>query len=177
MQNGRTRGAVIQRCDAIPEPGQDMTPTRKKRMTRLAGMIDGMVAPSVQKRGFIISRLVSQWPLIAGEMAAWSRPSQMNLSRDGGGTLKLAIASGFGPIALQMRQPIIERVNAAFGYRAISDVVFIQTLSPPRADAPRNTGESTSATDPKQIWELDAKLEKVSSPELRAALRRLGMDD
>ena len=146
-------------------------------MTRLAGMIDGMVAPSVQKRGFIISRLVSQWPLIAGEMAAWSRPSQMNLSRDGGGTLKLAIASGFGPIALQMRQPIIERVNAAFGYRAISDVVFIQTLSPPRADAPRNTGESTSATDPKQIWELDAKLEKVSSPELRAALRRLGMDD
>lgn len=158
-----------------------MTPTRKKRMTRLAGMIDGMVAPSVQKRGFIISRLVSQWPMIAGDMAAWSRPSQMNLSRDGGGTLKLAIASGYGPIALQMKQPIIERVNATFGYRAISDVVFIQTLPPPRPQAaltPQgNTGESASVTDPKQVWELDAKLEKVTSPELRAALRRLGTAD
>ena len=34
-----------------------------------------------------------------------------------------------------------------------------------------------SASDPKKVWELDAKLEKVSSPELRAALRRLGLDD
>ena len=144
---------------------------------KVTGMIDGMVAPSVQKRGFIISRLVSQWPLIAGDIAAWSRPSQMNLSRDGGGTLKLAIASGFGPIALQMKQPIIERVNAAFGYRAINDVVFIQTLPPPRPDTARTTTESASASDPKKVWELDAKLEKVSSPELRAALRRLGLDD
>jgi len=154
-----------------------MAPTRKQRMTRLAGMIDGMVAPSVRKRGFIISRLVSQWPMIAGDIAAWSRPSQMNLSRGGGGTLKLAIASGYGPIALQMKQPIIERVNAAFGYRAISDVIFIQTLPPPRAETGQKTTDAARASDPKQIWELDAKLEKVSSPELRAALRRLGTAD
>ena len=155
-----------------------MTSSRKKRMTRLAGMIDGMVAPSVQKRGFIISRLVSQWPVIAGDIAVWSRPAQMNLSRDGGGTLKLAIASGYGPIALQMKQPIIQRVNAAFGYRAISDVVFVQTLPPPKADTAGHMTPATSPkTDPKRIWELDAKLEKVSSPELRAALRRLGAAD
>jgi hypothetical protein len=158
-----------------------MAPTRKKRMTRLDGMIDAMVAPSVRKRGFIISRLVSQWPMIAGDIAAWSRPSQMTLSRDGGGTLKLAIASGYGPIALQMKQPIIERVNAAFGYRAISEVLFIQTLPPPRAHHPDDSLQASgdshqddTATNPKRIWELDAKLEKVSSPELRAALRRLG---
>ena len=79
-----------------------MTTSRRKRMTRLSGLIDKMVAPSVQKRGFVISRLVSEWPAIAGDMARWSRPSQMNVSRGGGGTLKLAIASGFGPVALQM---------------------------------------------------------------------------
>jgi len=147
-------------------------------MTRLAGMIDEMVAPSVQKRGFIISRLVSQWPMIAGDIAAWSRPSQMNLSRDGGGTLKLAIASGYGPIALQMKQPIIERVNAAFGYRAVSDVVFVQILPPPRIEPPGSRQPPAAApADPKRIWDLDAKLEKVSSPELRAALRRLGAPD
>lgn len=151
-----------------------MASTRKKRMTRLSGMIDSMVAPSVRKRGFIISRLVSQWSLIAGDIAAWSRPSQMSLSRDGGGTLKLAIASGYGPIALQMKQPIIERVNAAFGYRAITEVVFVQTLPPPRPAPHTSRDDPAAGADPKRVWELDAKLEKVSSPELRAALRRLG---
>jgi hypothetical protein len=73
-----------------------------------------------------------------------------------------------------MKQPIIERVNAAFGYRAISNLVFIQTLPPPSTESLRNTLETPAAPDPKQIWELDAKLKKVSSPELRAALRRLG---
>lgn len=145
-------------------------------MTRLSGLIDKMVAPSVQKRGFVISRLVSEWPAIAGDMARWSRPSQMNLSR-GGGTLKLAIASGFGPVALQMKAAIIDRVNAAFGYRAISEVVFVQTLPPPR----RETSHVPPATPPearaRATWELDAKLEKVASPELRAALRRLGTPD
>ena len=110
----------------VKETTCQMTTTRRKRMTRLSGLIDGMVAPSVQKRGFVISRLVSEWPMIAGDMAQWSRPAQMNLSRSGSGTLKLAIASGFGPVALQMKGAIIERVNAA-GYRAISEVVFVQT--------------------------------------------------
>lgn len=146
-------------------------------MTRLSGLIDKMVAPSVQKRGFVISRLVSEWPAIAGDMARWSRPSQMNLSHGGGGTLKLAIASGFGPVALQMKAAIIDRVNAAFGYRAISEVVFVQTLPPPR----RDTSHVPPATPPearaRATWELDAKLEKVASPELRAALRRLGTPD
>ena len=154
-----------------------MTNSRRKRMTRLSGLIDKMVAPSVQKRGFVISRLVSEWPAIAGDMARWSRPSQLNLSRGGGGTLKLAIASGFGPVALQMKGAIIDRVNASFGYRAISEVVFVQTLPPPpRGELP--TGIPTPPEEKaKSIWELDAKLERVASPELRAALRRLGAPD
>ena len=155
-----------------------MTTSRRKRMTRLSGLIDGMVAPSVQKRGFVMSRLVSEWPMIAGDMARWSRPSQMNLSRSGSGTLKLAIASGFGPVALQMKTAIIDRVNAAFGYRAVSEVVFVQTLPPPRTEVPSGAGPGVSDEQrAKATWALDAKLEKVKSPELRAALRRLGSAD
>ncbi|MEC8365798.1 MAG: DciA family protein [Pseudomonadota bacterium] len=155
-----------------------MTTSRRKRMTRLSGLIDGMVAPSVQKRGFVMSRLVSEWPMIAGDMARWSRPSQMNLSRSGSGTLKLAIASGFGPVALQMKTAIIDRVNAAFGFRAVSEVVFVQTLPPPRNEAPSGAGPVVSEEQrTKATWALDAKLEKVKSPELRAALRRLGSAD
>ena len=149
-----------------------MDKTRKNRMTRLSSMLDNMVAPSVRKRGFVLSRLVSEWQIIAGDIATWSRPSRLALMRDGGGKLTLAIRSGFGPLALQMRNSITDRVNAAFGYRAVSEIIFVQTL-PPATAKPAPT--STSAPDaPQDIWTLDSKLEKVKSPDVRAALRRLG---
>ena len=70
-----------------------------------------------------------------------------------------------------MSQVIIDRVNANFGYQAISRISLVQTLvdqpaSPPPAPAP--------TTEPQDIWTLDDKLKDVKSPELRAALRRLG---
>ena len=157
-----------------------MTADRRHRMTRLSRLVDGMVAPSVRERGFVISRLVSNWRQIAGEMADWSRPTQLNLSRRGGGTLKIAIVSGYGPIALQMKQPIIDRVNATFGYGAVADLVFVQTLAVRSAQPATRQGDSamTQASPPAplvtSIWELDARLERIKSPEVRAALRRLG---
>jgi hypothetical protein len=153
-----------------------MTADRRRRMTRLSRLVDGMVAPSVRERGFVISRLVSNWRQIAGDMAAWSRPTQLNLSRRGGGTLKVAIASGYGPIALQMKQPILDRVNATFGYRAVADLVFVQTLAPQPAppEAPENNTPHAPAPLAESIWELDSRLEQIRSPEIRAALRHLG---
>ena len=153
-----------------------MTADRRHRMTRLSRLVDGMVAPSVRERGFVISRLVSNWRHIAGEMANWSRPTQLTLSRRGGGTLKVAIASGYGPIALQMKQPIIDRVNATFGYGAVADLVFVQTLAPQPAKPETTHGDSPPLPAPlaESIWELDARLERINSPEIRAALRRLG---
>ena len=150
-----------------------MTADRRRHMIRLSRLVDGMVAPSVRQRGFVISRVVSQWRLIAGDMADWSRPAQLNLSRKGGGTLKVAIASGYGPIALQMKPSLIERVNASFGYRAVEEVSFVQTLPPQRNAEPQESKpeDQERAAD---IWALDAKLEGIGSPELRSALRHLG---
>ena len=136
-------------------------------------MIDPMIAPSARARGFTIGRILSQWPDIVGEMASWCRPDAVAFPRDSrtDGTLKLQIASGRGPQAQAMSQVIIDRVNANFGYQAISRISLVQTLvdqpaSPPPAPAP--------ATEPQDIWTLDDKLKDVKSPELRAALRRLG---
>ena len=151
-----------------------MTADRRRHMTRLSHLVDSMVAPSVRQRGFVISRVVSQWRYIAGDMADWSRPAQLNLSRKGGGTLKVAIASGFGPIALQMKPSIIDRVNAAFGYRAVEDVTFVQTLPPQRESLPQKNAIPNAEERAADIWELDAKLERIRSAELRAALRQLG---
>ena len=147
--------------------------SRSNKMKRLATMIDPMIAPSASARGFTIGRILSQWSDIVGDMASWCSPDSVAFPRDSrtDGTLRLQIASGRGPQAQAMSQVIIDRVNANFGYQAISRISLVQTLvdqpaSPPPASAP--------ATEPLDIWALDDKLKDVKSPELRAALRRLG---
>jgi hypothetical protein len=67
-------------------------------------------------------------------------------------------------------------VNATFGYAAVADIVFVQTLSPQPSRPDITAGGDTPTPAPlaDSIWELDARLERVKSPDLRAALRRLG---
>jgi hypothetical protein len=151
-------------------------PHRKNRMARLSTMVEGMVAPSAQARGFVISRLISHWPEIVGDIAEWCQPASLSFDRGkrNDGVLKLAITYGRGPQAQAMSAQIIDRVNAAFGYNAVSRITLVQSLSPP-AKA-ESTVQSTTPTDTSasDIWSLDEKLKAVASPELRAALRRLG---
>ena len=138
-------------------------------------MIDPMLAPSVKARGFAIARIVSHWQDIVGDMSSWCRPDAVSFPRDSrtDGTLKLQIASGRGPQAQAMSDVIIDRVNANFGYRAISRIDLVQTLSTP-LQSTRSKPRRQLNQDRHDIWALDDKLKDVKSPELRAALRRLG---
>jgi hypothetical protein len=127
----------------------------------------------------VLSRLISEWQQIVGDMATWCQPVEMKFSKGetSNGSLKLAIASGRGPEASLQTQNIISRVNAAFGYAAISRITLVQNFS---HSAPKMAAPPTTKRDPKRdsrnqdVWTLDEKLNKVKSPELRAALRRFG---
>ena len=149
--------------------------TRTNKMKRLSTLIDPMIAPSAKERGFAIGRIVSHWHDIVGDMASWCRPDAVSFPRDSrtDGTLRLQIASGRGPQAQAMSDVIIDRVNANFGYRAISQISLIQTLSTSVQPASPKPGFQRNK-DRHDIWTLDDKLKDVKSPELRAALRRLG---
>ena len=144
-------------------------------MKRLSNMIDPMIAPSAKARGFAIGRIVSHWNAIVGDASSWCRPDAISFPRDSrtDGTLRLQIASGRGPQAQAMSDVIIDRVNANFGYRAISQISLIQTLSTSVQPASPKPGSQRNK-DRHDIWTLDEKLKDVKSPELRAALRRLG---
>ena len=149
--------------------------TRNNKMKRLSTMIDPMIAPSAKARGFVIGRILSHWHDIVGDMASWCRPDTVSFPRDSrtDGTLKLQIASGRGPQAQAMSDLIIDRVNEHFGYRAIDRISLKQTSTTP---LPRTTPNPDlhQKRDRHDIWALDDKLKNVKSPELRAALRRLG---
>ena len=153
-------------------------PTRKKYMTRLSKLVDPMIEPSAQARGFVLSRLISHWQQIAGDMASWCQPVELKFTKGetSNGILKLAIASGRGPEANQQTENIISRVNAAFGYAAVGRLAFVQTLQtkPLHPEQPEAKPLDTQAQTNQSIWTLDEKLQQIKSPELRAALRRLG---
>ena len=149
--------------------------TRTNKMKRLSTMIDPMIAPSAKARGFAIGRIVSHWHNIVGDVSSWCRPDAVSFPRDSrtDGTLRLQIASGRGPQAQAMSDIIIDRVNATFGYRAISRISLVQTLSTLAQPASPKPAAQLNQTQ-HDIWTLDDKLKDVKSPELRAALRRLG---
>ena len=144
-------------------------------MKRLSTMIDPIIGPTAKARGFAIERIISHWHDIVGDMSSWCRPDAVSFPRDSrtDGTLKLQIASGRGPQAQAMSDVIIDRVNANFGYRAISRISLVQTLTTPVHPASPEPGPQLNQNR-HDIWALDDKLKDVKSPELRAALRRLG---
>ena len=147
---------------------------RLNKMRRLSTMIEPMVAPSANERGFAISRLISHWHDIVGDTAAWCRPADIHFPRGSrnNGTLKLQIASGRGPQAQAMSAQIIDQVNAAFGYQAVGRITLWQNLPPSTPKTPPK--KPATISDAPDIWTLDEKLKHIKSPELRAALRRLG---
>ncbi len=151
------------------------TKMRKNKMKRLSTMIDPIIATSVRARGFTIGRIVSHWHDIVGDMSSWCRPDAVSFPHDSrtNGTLRLQIASGRGPQAQAMSDVIIDRVNGNFGYRAISRISLVQTLATPVQPANPKPKPQLNQ-DRHDIWTLDDKLKDVKSPELRAALRRLG---
>ncbi|MDC1383247.1 DUF721 domain-containing protein [Candidatus Puniceispirillum sp.] len=147
---------------------------QQNKMRRLSTMIEQMVAPSAKERGFAISRLISHWREIVGDISEWCRPADIHFTRGSrnNGTLKLQITSGRGPQAQAISGQIMDSVNAAFGYQAVNRITLVQSLAPAR-QAPALKKPAT-ISNAKDIWALDEKLKDIKSPELRAALRRLG---
>ena len=143
-------------------------------MRRLSTMIEPLVAPSAQQRGFAISRLISHWHDIVGDISGWCRPTDIRFPRGSrnNGILKLQIVSGHGPEAQAMIPQIISAVNATFGYEAVNRITLVQSLAPARGFKEKR--KLVAISEAKDIWALDEKLKNIESPELRAALRRLG---
>ncbi|WP_126975154.1 DUF721 domain-containing protein [Frigidibacter oleivorans] len=133
-----------------------------------------------EERGFAVTRLLTHWAEVAGpEVAAVARPVRIGYGRDGlGATLTLLTSGTAGPM-LQMCLPELRRkVNACYGYNAVSRIVLTQT-------APTGFAEGQAAFDPAPPAprtpppvgpEAARRAEGVGDPDLRAALERLAQN-
>lgn len=155
-------------------------PRRSKGFRRANTLVQTQIRDGGASRGFAVSRLLTHWAEIVGEeTAAHTRPVNVSYGKGGlGATLTILAQGAMGPI-LQMNAPKIkDKVNACYGYNAISRIKFTQTSADGFAEgqAEFQPQKKKPQTDvPKAIMpEADALSQGVKDDELRKLLASLG---
>jgi hypothetical protein len=155
------------------------SPTRRQRgFEAAASLVKAPIRAAGEARGFALARLLTHWPEIAGtDVADLTRPVRMNYGREGmGATLSLLVTSSHAPMVQMMLPRIKERVNAAYGYAAVSRITLTQTAADGFAEGQTPfTGPVTPpAPDPLIEAAAVANAAAIGDAALRSALEALG---
>ena len=96
-----------------------------------SGLLKDQIRKVGESRGFAVARLLTHWPEIAGEdMARITRPVKVGYGREGmGASLTLLTTGAMAPMVEMQKEKLRERVNAVYGYAAISRILLTQTAA------------------------------------------------
>ncbi len=145
-----------------------------------AGLLKDRIRAVGESRGFAVSRLLTHWAEVVGdEIAAMALPVKVGYGREGFGATLTLLTTGASAPLLQMQLPKIrERVNACYGYNAISRVVITQTAPTGFAEGqvaftpkPKPAPEPPDPVIQRAARTLSGEIEDQT---LRAALEALG---
>jgi hypothetical protein len=176
----------------MPAAAPESVPERRSRgFERAASLVARRIRAASEGRGFAVARLVTHWDDVVGpEIAALARPVRVThgprrrdtgagegpADNDAGGfgaTLTLLVAGAAAPL-VQMRLPEIrERVNACYGYAAISHIRLTQTSAGGLAEAQVPYVPPAEAAPPEVAARAEAVAAGIADAGLRAALARL----
>jgi len=160
---------------ACPTPS-GWTP-RRSRATGVGELVPQLMRPAFEKFGFPAAALLTDWSAVAGsELAAFTAPERLKWPRRGegpesegadkGATLLLRVSGARALEVEQMRPRLIERINAAFGYRAVSNIRIIQAPLPKSGKAGKTLPKPLS-TDQQRV------LDDLTDDRLRNSLARM----
>ena len=155
-------------------------PKRKGGFKRAATLMQSRIRSAGESRGFAVSRLLTHWQDIVGpDIASAARPVEVTYGRGIGATLTVLTTGAEAPMLEMQKERIRERVNACYGYAAISRIRLTQTAATGFAEGRADFDHAPKKAAPAAVPE--ATLEKaqdatsgVSDPSLRSALARLG---
>ncbi len=146
-----------------------------------SGLLKDQVRVVGESRGFAVARLLTHWAEVAGEdMARVTRPVKVGYGREGmGASLTLLVSGAMAPIVEMQKEKLRERVNAVYGYAAISRIILTQTASTGFAE-----GQAEFTPAPRKIAVIDPKVQAeavrtaapVQNADLRAALEALAQN-
>lgn len=147
---------------------------------RADSLLQGRIRDASASRGFAQSRLLTHWAEIAGpRLAKIARPVEVSYGRGGLGATLVLLTTGSHAPMLEMETPKLrERVNAVYGYNAISRIRITQTA--PTGFAEGQIAFDTAGAAPVPLEpapEVQAKAAEQVAPiaddGLRSALERL----
>ena len=154
---------------------------RRRGFEPASGLVKEPIRHAGEARGFAVTRLLTHWPEVVGEdLARMTRPVKIGYGREGfGATLTLLVASAHAPM-VQMQIPrLIERVNAAYGYAAISRILLTQTAASGFAEGQAEFSPAPKAPpppDPALLAKAAETAAPVKDPDLRAALEAMAQN-
>jgi len=132
-----------------------------------------------EQRGFAVTRLLTHWPEVVGDaVASIATPVNVSYGKGGmGATLTLLTTGAQAPMLEMQKEQIREKVNACYGYRAISRVRVTQTAPVGFAE-----GRVAFSPAPPVMKTPDAAMQSaakalsdgIQSEDLRTALAALG---
>lgn len=150
---------------------------RQRGFEAASGLVKAPVRAAGESRGFVLARLLTHWTDIAGDdVAALTRPVRMNYGREGmGATLSLLVASAHAPMVQMMLPRIRDRVNAAYGYAAVSRINLTQTTASGFAETQASfAGPAVTVCDPVAEKIATETTASVGNADLRMALEAFG---
>jgi hypothetical protein len=163
-------------------PLSQPNPSRRMRgFEPAAGLVKDPIRAVGESRGFAVTTLLTNWAAIVGEgLAGSTRPVKVGYGREGfGATLTILTTSAQAPM-VQMELPRIkDRVNACYGYAAISRIAITQTAPTGFAE-----GQAEFVAKPAEKPKADPVVQQaaretaagVQDTTLRAALETLAQN-
>lgn len=147
-----------------------------KGPVHLGGIIRRQIRPAAEKRGFVETRLLTHWREVVGaEIAELCRPVRVSYAGGGfGATLTLLTNGAFAPIVEARREEIRERINAVYGYNAITRIRVTQSSAAMLFEPEERTPALSPRPSADEIRSLERELASIIDEDLRKSLRKLG---
>lgn len=154
---------------------------RRRGFEPAFSLVSKQVRGAGEARGFAVARLVTHWPEVVGEdLARCTRPVKVGYGRDGmGAALTVLVQGAMAPLVEMQKDRIRDRVNAVYGYNAISRILLTQTSASGFAEGQAQFTAAPAvekAPDPAILEQASRTADGVSDPGLRAALERLAQN-
>ncbi len=161
---------------------QTATPKRRKRgFEPTSNLLMSSIRKAGETRGFAVARVLTHWAeIVGGEISAIARPVEISYGRGGmGATLTVLTTGAQAPMLEMQKNTLRDRVNACYGYNAISRIRITQTASTGFAEGRAQftpAPKSKPKPDPAIQSRVHAETSDVADEGLRRALESLGQN-
>jgi hypothetical protein len=148
---------------------------RARGPERAGALVASRIRAAGEARGFAVSRLLTHWTEIAGEdLARVTEPVEVSYGKGFGATLTLLVPGAHAPMIEMQKERLREKVNACYGYNAISRIRLTQTARSGFAEPQAAFAHQPPAPSPEVAEAAQRTVDGVADDGLRAALEALG---